>query len=80
MENIKINNVVPVSKRCKPSCKNNLMDILSMFNESEDEETDDVGENTPIVASINQYVAEPCIPSDANPFVWWDINKHRMYR
>ena len=53
------------------------MDILSMLNDSEDEGTDDGRENTPIIVSINQYVAEPRIPSNADPFAWWYINKHR---
>ena len=41
MENIEINNVVPVPNRYKASCENNLIDILSMLNDSEDEGTDD---------------------------------------
>ena len=48
-----------------------------MLNDSEDEETDDVQENIPIVVSIDRYVAEPRIPSDADPFAWWNANKHR---
>ena len=72
------NDVEPVSKRFKPSSGNDLMDILTMLNGIDDEEIDDERrENTSIVVSIDQYVAEPRIPPEADPFAWWDINNHR---
>ena len=66
MGNSESNNVEPVSKRFKPPCGNDLMDIPAMLNNSEDEEIDGRRENTAIVVSIDQYVAEPRIPPEAD--------------
>ena len=77
MGNSENDDVEPVSKRFKPSSGNDLMDILAMLHDSDDEEIDDRQENTAIVVSIDQYVVEPRNPPEADPFAWWDINKHR---
>ena len=76
VEDIESNDVVNVSKRYKLSHGNHSIYIFSMLNDSEDEETDDTRENTPIGVFTDRYVAEPRILSDADPFAWWNANKH----